>query len=208
MNAVVICPCLFASDILSRPADVLGQEIKQQGDLCLLACLFQKNEDLVALLQFDPKYCCDTITVYLDLETKRKYVMSFLDHEDGDQNIIASVLHNEGHKVHGRAVVICLTEENAIHPIGPDDVVALVIKRAWHRGVHLTSEGDMRSIEMDNAWNIRGSEVNLRLKRKKVIEDGNLLEVYDESGHHWLFAFLDKSRKVLIDLPIVCVKKS
>lgn len=208
MNAVLIHPTIFPQDILSRPADALARVIKEKQEDSLRPCAFHKNEDLVELLEFynSPHAACDTVVIFRDLLPEgKKFMMSFIDDEDQAENLVASVLHNEAHKVFGKAAVTCVSETgDKIHAIEPDDVIRILLRRAWHIGVHVTPTRQ-EEVEIDNAWNLRGGS-SLRLKKKRINQDGHL-EITD-GDDTWLFAFLDENRKVLIDLPIVCVRNA
>ena len=198
-TGVVVHPFPIPTNILHLPSEALLEFVGREKSEHLVQFEITDNmaESLVEALDFHlhRDRSCDTVVVFREKGTA--YHMSFLDLEDGPLNMVASMLHNECHKVYGKAAVVAVVDEKEVRQCDADDILRILHRRAWHTGVFIGG-GGMREVEVDNAWNVRGADVSLRCKHMQVNEYG-YLEIMVEAGKY-LFAFLDENRRVLVDL--------
>lgn len=208
MNAVVIMPGLPDMLVFKSAEEVASHLSQNKADL-LVPVRVESTEDIISALDFhvyDRKATVgDTVTIFKD-DGNRIFKMSFLDHGESqdkpEYNLLASILHNHGHKVWGKAVVTVVGASGGEYlSCVQDDVVRILYRRAWHKGVLTTPEGDKREVEIDNCWNLRG-EGTLANKRKSKVQgpNGEPRVMVDTPEGVYLFALLDENGCVLIDL--------
>lgn len=201
-NAVLVLPTNeIPEELLYRPADCLASHIRSLGEACLVPCRLVGNEDLVELLGFHlhPKAIGDTVSIFRR-QDGGVYRMSYLEADDDRTNVLASVFHPELHRVKGRAVISVTTTDGDFGTCSPDDVLYVLTRRAFHRGLRVRPDGSTAEVEIDNAWNIvRGcgaGNTSLRGKSKRVAGDRIVVE---EGDDRWWFELLEPGSKVIVD---------
>jgi len=127
--------------------------------------------------------------------------LCFSECEDrGGFNLIASILHPEGHKVWGNALVVRVDplEEGYLGGLQREDLIRLVEKRTFHTCIEVTADGASVERVCDNRWSV-GTDC-LANKKKTVIEGKKFpLLVVCDSQRHWVLSFVDGSRRALND---------
>lgn len=197
--AVVIHPSL-PEPMLYKPAEEVCMYISANKDSHLTVCNVDKEEDYVTLIELHhhSHEVGDTTTISFQPQLK----MIFIDFEKTPKderppyNLLASILHIEGRKIWGRALVVSVSEDGGnLEPCSPDDVVNVLYRRAWHRGLYFKDEGSVPSeVEIDNRWIIKSDGTTCISEWKKARFEQNgatLLKVYRSSSpDYYVFALL------------------
>lgn len=194
--------------------EVKSDESSQDGSLSVEQII--THLDFIKLRQTHPTTVGDTLTIFRD--NAAMYRMTFIDFSSSQNsksdvfyNVVASIFHNQGQRVWGNAIITKLdTQDNPID-CTPDDVLRIVYRRAWHKGFLMPSQDKVASgvkpkeVEIDNGWNIKGSDENISANNKKRTYDSKekpCVRVDTSNGDYYLFSLLDEEGRVMIDMDV------
>lgn len=155
----------------------------------------------------------DTVKIYQD-RGGNVFKMVFMDFEgDAAQrptyNLLASILHHEGRKIYGKAVVVRMSSSNEALDCSDDDVLNILYRRAWHTGLWFKDGQDSppQEVEIDNRWIVKGED-GLCISEWAKVQchdiEGNLLLKVSKGDEYFLFSLLED--RMLIDLYIQTFK--
>ena len=209
-KSILIKPSEVPHDLIFSPAEQLVGYASKNRDQ-LFGHVGAEPEDMVVNLDFpealqkDASAIGDTVVVYRrgDDSYHMTYIEFTVKEKPFPCNVLASILHNVGHKIWGKAVITkhC---KSSIVDCGIDDVLNILYRRAWHTGILTKKDGGTEKVEMDNYWNVKLKGETLSLannkKFKKANEKGQYeLSIESEIGI-FSFSLLDEEGKVIVDV--------
>lgn len=212
IKVVLIYPYLFDNTFLFLPMDQIGKMLMKE-DIIIEKEVSEVVEESIELMEMDKireikkDLIGDTLKVFYTKEYT--YKMLLLDTKEPDKdkyNLLASILHSEGQKIYYNIVIVKMDKENNYINISKEEVIQLIEKRRIHTGVRLSKK--VEEVSMDNNWNIIELGESIREYKKKIINvNGYNLIILSENGNYeleeydnkYIFAFLDKYKKVLCD---------
>ena len=210
IKVVLIYPYLFDNTFLFLPMDQIGKMLMKE-DIIIEKEVSEVVEESIELMEMDKireikkDLIGDTLKVFYTKEYT--YKMLLLDTKEPDKdkyNLLASILHSEGQKIYYNIVIVKMDKENNYINISKEEVIQLIEKRRIHTGVRLSKK--VEEVSMDNNWNIIELGESIREYKKKIINvNGYNLIILSENGNYeleeydnkYIFAFLDKYKKVL-----------
>ena len=211
VSSVLINPSL-PDDMLFRSAEEVCTYISSDRDKHLESFDVKEQSDYVIAIGLDGfrDHIGDTTPVFIDHKKGRTYKMVYIDFQGNhvtarpQYNLLASILHHEGRKIYGRAMLVCVANKDTeLYPCVPDDVLHILYRRAWHHGIWFP-EGDggvPQQVEIDNRWIVRGKgDMCISEWHKAYCSDkqGRPMLKVSKDKEFFLFALLDNA--MLIDL--------
>jgi len=216
VKIVLIKPHKFDETFLFLSMNQIGVMLMENETILNSREISQNDhmEDIIGHLEMptikDPGLIGDTLKIFYDKDFTYKilFVEGTLKSES-EYNLLASILHPEGKKVYYNTVIVKLNKDNEFVDLTREEVIKLIDKRRNHIGIQVGS--NIKEVEMDNYWTLKNGE-SLRNFNKKVVShsgyfliiltDNTNYELTNSNNKKYIFAFVDKCKKVMCDLTL------
>jgi hypothetical protein len=216
VKKVVIKPEKLDDDFLFQPMGQIGRYL-MTNDILQVKEIVEEDimEDIVGFLEMvkirdlDKSVIGDTLKIFYT--PKFTYKMVFMETDSKNKeyyNLIASIFHPEGKKIYYNAVIIKTDKDDNYCNVSKEEVIELLEKRQIHIGVKVHND-TVCEVTMDNAWNLVNENISLSGYIKKIIPytgyflliitKGDSFELTGDENIKYIFAVVDKCKKVICD---------
>ena len=212
IHTICILPTQINEEEIFSSIDRMGRFlIADDGNVLEQISINPENnmmEDIVHKLDFINNQNCVGTTDIVYFTPTETIKMIYIRHEKGaKKNIIASILHPESSVVRARAILLKFDDSKKLINFQKEDLIKLLITRREHKGLHTKGNVVLKTVTMNNCWEIRGLSTNSLYKKIVSVNNYFLLvlssnqdcDVFDDS-EKYIFNLLDKNKKVIIDI--------
>jgi hypothetical protein len=201
---------LPVEEIFSTSVDRLGRFIMSNTDNVIVPIELPHEsymEKIVDYLDFSSfkNSIGNTDTLFFNKDNVIKIIYIHLS-KDTEQNILASILQPESKTIRGKAIILKYNENQDLVDFTKEDLIKLLVKRREHEGLHIKNK-EILTVTIDNRWNLL-SGIDLSKKYKQIVRVCNyyLLIIsdnkdgyFDDDQEKYIFSFLDRYKKTIID---------